>query len=166
MSGLGDAAPQGEGRTFYALSEEERILSSPIVVRGHTSINAAVPHPPSASQVPASPTSSTVLVVERPPRKRGKIPKPTTDLLKDWLHRHSDHPYPTEDEKKQLCAATGLSMSQLSNWMINARRRILAPVQRSRAAADSGVQPTRSIVLTDLDEAANSDRDSDEVNNE
>jgi hypothetical protein len=39
--------------------------------------------------------------------------------LKDWLHRHSDHPYPSEDEKKQLCAATGLSMSQVSNWMIN-----------------------------------------------
>ena len=39
--------------------------------------------------------------------------------LKDWLDRHSDHPYASEDEKKQLCQATGLSMSQLSNWMIN-----------------------------------------------
>ncbi|KAI0785176.1 hypothetical protein C8Q75DRAFT_699759, partial [Abortiporus biennis] len=52
-------------------------------------------------------------------RKRGKLPKPVTDFLKDWLHRHSDHPYPSEEEKKQLCHATGLSMSQVSNWMIN-----------------------------------------------
>ena len=57
--------------------------------------------------------------VARPQRRRGKLPKPTTDFLKDWLHRHSDHPYPSEEEKKQLCNATGLSMSQVSNWMIN-----------------------------------------------
>ncbi|EKM49631.1 uncharacterized protein PHACADRAFT_188701 [Phanerochaete carnosa HHB-10118-sp] len=68
-------------------------------------------------------------LVERPPRKRGKLPKPVTDYLKDWLHRHSDHPYPSEEEKKALCNATGLSMSQVSNWMINARRRILAPAR-------------------------------------
>ena len=68
---------------------------------------------------------------ERPQRKRGKLPKETTDFLKAWLHRHSDHPYPSEEEKKQLCHATGLSMSQVSNWMINARRRILAPARPS-----------------------------------
>lgn len=66
---------------------------------------------------PGAPAS----LIERPPRKRGKLPKPVTDYLKDWLHRHSDHPYPSEDEKKQLCNATGLSMSQVSNWMINVR---------------------------------------------
>jgi len=53
------------------------------------------------------------------PQKRGKLPKETTDYLKAWLHRHSDHPYPSEEEKKQLSSATGLSMSQVSNWMIN-----------------------------------------------
>lgn len=61
-------------------------------------------------------------LVDRPQRKRGKLPKETTDYLKAWLHRHSDHPYPSEEEKKQLCHATGLSMSQVSNWMINVSR--------------------------------------------
>ena len=65
---------------------------------------------------PLIPTSS---LIDRPPRKRGKLPKETTDYLKAWVHRHSDHPYPSEEEKKQLCNATGLSMSQVSNWMIN-----------------------------------------------
>jgi hypothetical protein len=52
-------------------------------------------------------------------RRRGKLPKLTTEFLKDWLHKHAEHPYPSEDEKKRLCTATGLSMSQVSNWMIN-----------------------------------------------
>jgi hypothetical protein len=78
-----------------------------------------------------SPSVTTSSLVDRPPRKRGKLPKETTDFLKAWLHRHSDHPYPSEEEKKQLCNATGLSMSQVSNWMINARRRILAPAHRA-----------------------------------
>ncbi|KAJ6541120.1 hypothetical protein B0H10DRAFT_1722569, partial [Mycena sp. CBHHK59/15] len=52
-------------------------------------------------------------------RKRGRLPKETTDFLKAWLHSHSAHPYPSEIEKKQMCHATGLSMSQVSNWMIN-----------------------------------------------
>ena len=69
-----------------------------------------------------SPSINASPLVDRPPpqqRKRGKLPKETTDYLKAWLHRHSDHPYPSEEEKKQLCLATGLSMSQVSNWMIN-----------------------------------------------
>ena len=82
--------------------------------------------------VTGSPTRSPVQqqqqasLVERPPRKRGKLPKPVTDYLKDWLHRHSDHPYPSEEEKKALCNATGLSMSQVSNWMINVRHHYLS----------------------------------------
>ena len=73
---------------------------------------------PPASRSPPSAMPSSSLV-DRPQRKRGKLPKETTDYLKAWLHRHSDHPYPSEEEKKQLCHATGLSMSQVSNWMIN-----------------------------------------------
>jgi len=69
------------------------------------------------SRPPQTVPSSTL--VDRPTTKRGKLPKETTDYLKAWLHRHSDHPYPSEEEKKQLCHATGLSMSQVSNWMIN-----------------------------------------------
>lgn len=88
--------------------------------------------PPSANSASSSPIISTANAgaaggsspLPPPPpiqatRKRGKLPKETTDYLKAWLHRHQDHPYPSEEEKKQLCHATGLSMSQVSNWMIN-----------------------------------------------
>ena len=79
---------------------------------------SAVPPPSSPSSRPPQTVPSSTLV-DRPTKKRGKLPKETTDYLKAWLHRHSDHPYPSEEEKKQLCHATGLSMSQVSNWMIN-----------------------------------------------
>lgn len=38
------------------------------------------------------------------------------------------HPYPTEDEKKTIAAQTNLTLLQVNNWFINARRRILQPM--------------------------------------
>ncbi|KIJ14925.1 hypothetical protein PAXINDRAFT_163161 [Paxillus involutus ATCC 200175] len=103
--------------------------SSPLSPAQSTLPSAAAPPSSPPSRSPQTVPSSTL--VDRPTKKRGKLPKETTDYLKAWLHRHSDHPYPSEEEKKQLCHATGLSMSQVSNWMINARRRILAPAHRA-----------------------------------
>ncbi|KAG7088633.1 hypothetical protein E1B28_012605 [Marasmius oreades] len=119
----------------------------------------AAPHYPSsmAPNASTSPSRSpqalpTSTLCERPTRKRGKLPKETTDFLKAWLHRHSDHPYPSEEEKKQLCHATGLSMSQVSNWMINARRRILAPARPSTNPTTTAPFPptARSASLSGL----------------
>lgn len=59
------------------------------------------------------------------PRRRGKLPKHITEHLKSWLMSHTDHPYPTEEEKHEFCAVTGLDINQISNWFVNARRRIL-----------------------------------------
>ncbi|KAJ7725351.1 hypothetical protein B0H16DRAFT_281865 [Mycena metata] len=72
-----------------------------------------MPPAPSLNSPNRSPQAPSSTLVDRPQRKRGKLPKETTDFL------------------KQLCHATGLSMSQVSNWMINARRRILAPAHRA-----------------------------------
>ncbi|SAM07937.1 hypothetical protein [Absidia glauca] len=58
-------------------------------------------------------------------RRRGNLPKPVTAILKRWLLEHCRNPYPTEEEKRQLKAETQLTLNQISNWFINARRRTL-----------------------------------------
>ncbi|XP_074652288.1 homeobox protein PKNOX1-like [Tubulanus polymorphus] len=60
--------------------------------------------------------------------KRGILPKHATQVMKSWLFQHIVHPYPTEDEKRQIASQTNLSLLQVNNWFINARRRILQPM--------------------------------------
>ncbi|KAG2216797.1 hypothetical protein INT45_013611 [Circinella minor] len=68
-------------------------------------------------------------------RRRGNLPKAVTAILREWLSRHKKHPYPTEDEKAALARQTNLTLNQISNWFINARRRILQPMlQKERQA--------------------------------
>ncbi|ORY94718.1 hypothetical protein BCR43DRAFT_525880 [Syncephalastrum racemosum] len=64
-------------------------------------------------------------------RRRGNLPKEVTEYLKSWLVEHKKHPYPSEKEKIQLANRTALSVNQISNWFINARRRILQPMLES-----------------------------------
>ncbi|RBR05061.1 hypothetical protein FVER53590_28296 [Fusarium verticillioides] len=52
--------------------------------------------------------------------------------LKDWFARNIDNPYPNEEEKNMLELQTGLTRTQITNWLANARRR--------RTTTDSGTQ--------------------------
>ena len=120
MSGLGDTAPiSGKGER----KPEERSLTSLNFMLPSTSIDTIVSHPSQTSSLATALSSAHVASAApslvSPRRMPGAIPKAVTDILKNWLHRHSDHPYPSEDEMKQLCAATGLSKNQISNWMTN-----------------------------------------------
>ncbi|MGH0142463.1 UNVERIFIED_CONTAM: hypothetical protein FKN15_038859 [Acipenser sinensis] len=60
--------------------------------------------------------------------KRGVLPKQATNIMRSWLFQHLMHPYPTEDEKRQIAGQTNLTLLQVNNWFINARRRILQPM--------------------------------------
>ncbi|KAL8847884.1 MAG: hypothetical protein Q9221_007095 [Calogaya cf. arnoldii] len=42
-------------------------------------------------------------------KRRGNLPKQTTDILRSWLHDHLDHAYPSEEQKQHLIRETGLS---------------------------------------------------------
>lgn len=63
--------------------------------------------------------------------KRGAAPACIQQVLKDWLFTHANCPYPGDEEKAHLCQQTGLSLHQLNNWFINARRRILPAYLKS-----------------------------------
>lgn len=71
-------------------------------------------------------------------KRRGNLPKETTDKLWAWFGAHLNHPYPSEDEKQELARRTRLQMNQISNWFINARRRQLpAMIKNARAESDA-----------------------------
>lgn len=101
--------------------------------------------PIAAAHVPPGPAAG----IAPPPRRRGKLPKPVTDLLKTWLLEHASHPYPTEDEKRSLCSMTGLTLSQVSNWFINARRRILLPAGANGSPATSTAAQVKAAFRDD-----------------
>ncbi|CAE6503894.1 unnamed protein product [Rhizoctonia solani] len=117
-----------------------------------------IPVPPStettASNSPTPQSDSPPPVPAAPQRRRGKLPKHVTETLRTWLLGHADHPYPTEEEKKMLCNVTSLTLSQVSNWMINARRRILVPASKQQQALNATTGPymglARSSAATDL----------------
>jgi len=48
-----------------------------------------------------------------------------TEILSRWLFEHANAPYPTPYEKEKLMEDTHLSLIQINNWFVNARRRLL-----------------------------------------
>lgn len=65
-------------------------------------------------------------------KKQGNLPKESTGVLKRWLQQHTTNPYPSEDEKIELSHLTKLTVQQVSNWFINARRRYLPSIQKEK----------------------------------
>lgn len=56
-------------------------------------------------------------------RKRSNLPKQSTEIMKTWFDQNINNPYPSEEQKILFSNATGISMTQVSNWFINHRRR-------------------------------------------
>lgn len=89
-----------------------------------TDTSLSVPPTPTT---PSSPDEDDDIMGKKK-QKRGVLPKHATSIMRSWLFQHIVHPYPTEDEKRQIAAQTNLTLLQVNNWFINARRRILQPM--------------------------------------
>lgn len=87
----------------------------------------------------------------RQKKRRGNLPKPTTDILRAWFHDHLDHPYPSEQDKQMFITRTGLTISQISNWFINARRRQLPALRNQARTSESERAAHRSTPSSDSD---------------
>lgn len=56
--------------------------------------------------------------------RRKNATRETTSVLKAWLSEHKKNPYPTKGEKIMLAIITKMTLTQVSTWFANARRRL------------------------------------------
>uniref|UniRef100_A0A3B5BMT1 Iroquois-class homeodomain protein IRX-5-like n=1 Tax=Stegastes partitus TaxID=144197 RepID=A0A3B5BMT1_9TELE len=58
------------------------------------------------------------------PTYRKNATRDATATLKAWLSEHRKNPYPTKGEKIMLAIITKMTLTQVSTWFANARRRL------------------------------------------
>lgn len=87
-------------------------------------------------------------------KKSSSLPPDTVEYLKNWMMspEHIAHPYPTEKEKAQIMADTGIEMKQLTNWFVNNRKRYWKPrvearLQQQQADAQNAVTAVAAAVV-------------------
>ncbi|CAG5119740.1 unnamed protein product [Candidula unifasciata] len=101
----------------------------------------------------------------------------TTGPLKIWLSEHKKNPYPTKAEKIMLAIITRMTLTQVSTWFANARRRLkkenkLYPADRENRDDDddddevfSGSQREGNTSQSGgSDKRTTSDSDTDDIN--
>merc|ERR1719384_2686653 len=55
---------------------------------------------------------------------RKNVTRESTATLKAWLNEHKKNPYPTKGEKIMLAIISKMTLTQVSCWFANARRRL------------------------------------------
>jgi len=109
------------------------------------------------NSVPLTPTKAKNKVSRRP----CNLPLETVEYLKAWMMspEHIAHPYPTEKEKQEIMADTGIELKQLTNWFVNNRKRYWKPLveaklqkqqQQQKQETSSCAQMTAAVKNADL----------------
>uniref|UniRef100_G3TRJ9 Iroquois homeobox 3 n=1 Tax=Loxodonta africana TaxID=9785 RepID=G3TRJ9_LOXAF len=97
------------------------------------------------------------------PSRPKNATRESTSTLKAWLNEHRKNPYPTKGEKIMLAIITKMTLTQVSTWFANARRRLkkenkMTWAPRSRTDEEGNAYGSehskREIDLENLDGAA------------
>ncbi|XP_063468751.1 iroquois-class homeodomain protein IRX-6 isoform X5 [Symphalangus syndactylus] len=87
--------------------------------------------------------------------RRKNATRETTSTLKAWLNEHRKNPYPTKGEKIMLAIITKMTLTQVSTWFANARRRLKKENKMTWAPKNKEVtvsQEARGLRLSDLED--------------
>mmetsp|Transcript_38613 Transcript_38613/g.82378 ORF Transcript_38613/g.82378 Transcript_38613/m.82378 type:complete len:432 (-) Transcript_38613:540-1835(-) len=81
------------------------------------------------SSITMKTTTVGAVAAQKKGRKSASLPPETVEYLKSWMMspEHVAHPYPTDQEKAEIMAATGIELKQLTNWFVNNRKRFWKP---------------------------------------
>ncbi|XP_022664107.1 iroquois-class homeodomain protein IRX-4-like [Varroa jacobsoni] len=84
--------------------------------------SAGYPYDPAAAPLAGYPFAGYGMDLNGARRKNAT--RETTSTLKAWLNEHRKNPYPTKGEKIMLAIITRMTLTQVSTWFANARRRL------------------------------------------
>ena len=56
-------------------------------------------------------------------RKSKSLPEQATKIMKDWFDAHSAHPYPTDEERREMATKGDINENQVKAWFANRRNR-------------------------------------------
>ncbi|XP_044587249.1 iroquois-class homeodomain protein IRX-6 isoform X2 [Cotesia glomerata] len=125
-------ASEGMAAYFPALGAEQTPFYSPTAagldLKENLSAGAAgwpypaVYHPYDAAAFASYPFNGYGMDLNGARRKNAT--RETTSTLKAWLNEHKKNPYPTKGEKIMLAIITKMTLTQVSTWFANARRRL------------------------------------------
>ena len=73
--------------------------------------------------------------------RRKNATRETTGPLKAWLRQHKKNPYPTKGEKVMMAISTRMTLTQVSTWFANARRRM----KKDKLDDESDLDETREM---------------------
>ncbi|TYH83134.1 hypothetical protein ES332_D02G111100v1 [Gossypium tomentosum] len=82
-------------------------------------------------------------------KKKGKLPKESSQKLLTWWELHYKWPYPSETEKVALAESTGLDQKQINNWFINQRKRHWKPSEDSQFMVMDGLHSPNAVLYMD-----------------
>lgn len=96
--------------------------------------NAPVAELSHASEKGDAVPASTPKAKNKVSRRPCNLPLETVEYLKAWMMspEHIAHPYPTEKEKQEIMADTGIELKQLTNWFVNNRKRYWKPLVEAK----------------------------------
>uniref|UniRef100_A0A672TF79 Homeobox domain-containing protein n=1 Tax=Strigops habroptila TaxID=2489341 RepID=A0A672TF79_STRHB len=91
------------------------------------------------------------------PSRPKNTPQESTSTLKAWLNEHRKNPYPTKGEKIMLAIITKMTLTQVSTWFANARRRWLKKENKMTCPPPSNEDELEDAVLLRSDSKTDSE---------